>query len=99
MSKKMTIAEIEKLINAPETKSIKILPDGSVEVFDKKDFEAEIDRLKAELSKLKAELKVTEELLTNRESVLAACPPCGAHGSDCVPHAVEWIEAQKRKAR
>jgi len=26
--------------------------------------------------------------------VLAAIPGCGAHGDQCVPHALEWIERQ-----
>lgn len=45
----------------------------------------------AEVTRLKDELKVTDQLLTDRQRVLDAVPPCPAHGP-CVPHAVEWIQ-------
>lgn len=37
-------------------------------------------------------LDVTDKLLTERNRVLDAIPKCPAHGSQCVPHAIEWIE-------
>ena len=46
----------------------------------------------ADPSPLKEELDLTDRLLENREQVLRAIPECPIHGSDCVQHALEWIE-------
>jgi len=37
-------------------------------------------------------LDVTDKLLTECDRVLDAIPECPAHGPQCVPHAIEWIE-------
>ena len=44
--------------------------------------------------RLRKELDVTNILLDRRNQVLDAIPECPAHGSQCVPHALEWIEEQ-----
>lgn len=54
------------------------------------------EKAEAEIARLTQELKVTDELLTDRQRVLDAVPPCPVHGS-CVPHAVTWIEHAKNK--
>jgi hypothetical protein len=51
----------------------------------------------AKIKELEAELKVTDELLKDRDALLAAIPECPAHGK-CVPHAIEWIEQVKTLA-
>lgn len=43
----------------------------------------------------RAELAVTDKLLADRNRVMAAIPGCTAHGDDCIPHAIEWIETAK----
>ena len=40
------------------------------------------------------EIAISDKLLADRNMVLAAIPGCGAHGDQCVPHALEWIERQ-----
>jgi hypothetical protein len=48
---------------------------------------------------LEAELAVTNKLLAERNRVMEAIPECPEHGSQCVPHALEWIErVQKENA-
>ena len=51
------------------------------------------------VEELKKELKIVEKLLETREEVLKAIPACPVHGSECVPHAIEWIEQVKTLAR
>lgn len=53
--------------------------------------------LEARIVELEAELKLTDELLKDRDVLLAAIPECPAHGK-CVPHAIEWIEQVKTLA-
>lgn len=48
-----------------------------------------------EIDRLREELDITDKLLAARERVLDAIPPCPVHGSQCIPHALEWIEAHK----
>jgi hypothetical protein len=50
-----------------------------------------------EIYKLKEELRVTEELLETRNKLLEAIPACPVHGSQCVPHAMEWVKEQMAK--
>lgn len=50
------------------------------------------------IQELEAELKVSDELLKNRDALLAAIPECPAHGK-CMPHALEWIEQVKTLAK
>jgi len=45
-------------------------------------------------SELRDELDIANKLLTERQRVLDAIPPCSMHGA-CVPHALEWIERMK----
>lgn len=40
------------------------------------------------------ELKITEKLLDDRSRVIKAIPECPPH-SDCLPHALDWIEESK----
>jgi hypothetical protein len=40
---------------------------------------------------------LVERELREKARVLLAIPECPVHGPGCVPHAVEWIEAQKRR--
>ena len=42
------------------------------------------------------ELYVTEQLLEERQRVLDAIPECPAHGRNCVPHAIDWINKMKK---
>lgn len=44
------------------------------------------------LSELRDELEVTDKLLESRNQVLEAIPPCPLHGSQCIPHALDWIQ-------
>lgn len=54
----------------------------------------------AEVKQLRDELDVTGLLLDTRNKVLDAIPECPDHGSQCVPHALEWIEnVQKQIAQ
>jgi hypothetical protein len=46
-------------------------------------------------SSLTEELRVTDALLEARNRVLQSIPGCEAHGEQCVPHALEWIEKAK----
>ena len=43
------------------------------------------------------ELLVTDKLLEERNRVMEAIPPCPRHGSQCVPHALEWVEAHRKQ--
>lgn len=49
------------------------------------------------LAEAAEELDITNKLLAERERVLNAIPECPTHGSMCVPHALDWVEASKRK--
>jgi hypothetical protein len=40
------------------------------------------------------EILVSDKLLAERNRVLSTIPACDAHGDQCVPHAIEWIEQQ-----
>lgn len=42
-------------------------------------------------------LKIANSLLDERNKLLEAIPPCGAHGSQCVPHAIDWVNEKRRK--
>lgn len=44
------------------------------------------------LNAIEEELKTTDKLLEDRLKILEAIPACVAHGGQCVPHAMEWIE-------
>lgn len=55
-----------------------------------------IDDAIREIENLRAELKVTDQLLNERMRVMEAIPECESHGSNCVPHAIEWVEEAKK---
>lgn len=40
-------------------------------------------------------VRTLERLLAERDRLLDAIPECPAHGSGCIPHALEWIERLK----
>lgn len=46
---------------------------------------------------LQEELRITDKLIEERNRVMEAIPPCPNHGSQCVPHALEWVEAHKKQ--
>ena len=48
------------------------------------------------ITDLRNELRVTNELLNSRMKVMAAIPECELHGSNCVRHAIEWINDAKK---
>lgn len=48
----------------------------------------------AERDALVAYIQNSEKLLQERNRVLEAIPECSVHGRQCVPHALEWVEAQ-----
>lgn len=47
------------------------------------------------LDELTEELRIVNALLDERNKLLDAIPPCPYHGSQCVPHALNWIETAK----
>jgi hypothetical protein len=48
-----------------------------------------------QLAEVREELVLTDKLLAERNRLLQAIPACPAHGSECVPHAIEWVQAAK----
>jgi len=60
---------------------------------------AEIFDLKKQLSAIKEELEITTKLVAERTRLLKAIPPCEVHGTECVPHAIEWVEKVKTLGR
>lgn len=57
--------------------------------------EEEIEQLKNEVAELTRETQADNTIIADYKRVLDAIPACPAHGSDCVPHAVEWVERVK----
>lgn len=53
--------------------------------------EAEITRLSSLLAQREKEIAVDNQLLKERDRLLAAIPECPTHGP-CVPHALAWIK-------
>lgn len=47
--------------------------------------------LRARMTELECEIEVDNKLLAERNRVLDAIPECPSHGSECIPHAMEWI--------
>ena len=43
---------------------------------------------------LRQYIRVTESILEGRNCVLEAIPECPLHGNQCIPHALEWINAR-----
>lgn len=52
---------------------------------------ATVQNREAELAQAHEELHADNQLLAERDRLLAAIPECEAHGP-CVPHAIEWVE-------
>lgn len=50
-----------------------------------------------DLEHLRQATMVTEDLFYERNRLLMSIPECPVHGPGCVPHALDWIEAQKAK--
>ena len=44
---------------------------------------------------MREEIAIDNKLIEARNRVLAAIPGCPDHGDQCIPHALEWIEAAK----
>ena len=44
---------------------------------------------------MREELDIACKRLAELERVLSAIPECTAHGKDCMPHKLEWIEHGK----
>jgi len=55
--------------------------------------------LEEKLVEAREEIAVDDKLLAERNRVLATIPPCPAHGAQCVPHALEWIQAATERLR
>lgn len=51
----------------------------------------ELAALLTHIKELKEHVLVDEALLDERNRLLDAMPECSEHGSQCVPHALEWI--------
>ena len=60
---------------------------------------AEIFDLKKQLNTTQEALEITTKLLEERTRLLKAIPPCEVHGTECVPHAIEWVEKVKTLGR
>lgn len=45
----------------------------------------------AAVAAMREELTVTDKLLADRQRVIDAIPECPDHGTNCVPHALEWV--------
>ena len=43
---------------------------------------------------LRLYIRATESVLEGRNRVLGAIPECPLHGNQCIPHALEWINAR-----
>lgn len=56
-------------------------------------------QLHERIAELESELTVTNKLLADRDRLLKAIPSCVAHGDQCVPHAIEWVEQVKTLAK
>ena len=46
----------------------------------------------ARIEELEAEVAIDDKLLSEHSRLLEAIPPCPLHGSQCVPHAIDWVE-------
>ena len=56
-----------------------------------------VEDLRKKIETLEAELRITGQLLSDRQKVIDLIPPCELHGSNCLPHAADWIMSAKRK--
>lgn len=53
------------------------------------------DCFESEINGLQSALEITDKLLNERRRVLKAIPECLAHGAECVPHALIWVNDSK----
>lgn len=53
--------------------------------------------LQARVKELEQEIAADDQIMKEWARVLDAIPPCPAHGSRCVPHALEWVNSQLHK--
>ncbi|HSV84549.1 MAG TPA: hypothetical protein VLK85_35550 [Ramlibacter sp.] len=44
------------------------------------------------------EVAVADKLLDERNRLLREIPACAAHGDQCIPHAIEWVQGMKAAA-
>lgn len=51
----------------------------------------EVVELKRRIHSLEQEIKVDNELLAERDRLLAMIPACPIHGAGCIPWAMKWI--------
>lgn len=51
------------------------------------------------LKTIEDELNTTDKLLDERRKILDAIPACVAHGDQCIPHALEWLDQVKTLAK
>ena len=76
--------------------------EGLADLFERlgyKDSVALYEGVRTRIEELSRELAVSDKLLEERNRVLRAIPGCDAHGDQCVPHALEWIEDALRAAK
>jgi hypothetical protein len=55
----------------------------------------EVERLKGRIFALEEELKITDKLLEERTRLLHTVPACEAHGDECMPHAIQWVQMMR----
>lgn len=47
------------------------------------------------MTELREHITTLEQIFAERQRVMEAIPECPVHGSECVPHALEWIKQQR----
>lgn len=72
---------------------------AEIECAVRKQFTALLEQQHAALESLREELRITDQLLEQRNKLLAAIPACEAHGDQCIPHAIEWVQRQVEPLR
>ncbi len=50
------------------------------------------------ITQMKEHIRTLEKILSERMRVMEAIPACPVHGSQCVPHAIEWVTKQQRSS-
>jgi len=53
------------------------------------------EETKLDLLLARKEIEVDNKLLEGRDELLESLPQCPQHGKGCIPHAIEWIKAQR----
>jgi len=54
-----------------------------------------IETLKKQLTEKEEEIKIDNNLLSDKNRLLHSIPECPVHGTECIPHAIEWINRVK----